>query len=213
VPPSGTAASLFLVVPGSSDAKVNVVAITPQGRYTLFGSQPIDVPAQSASDVQLTPLGGSAAGLQITSNVPVTAAVLVPGSGLGTFTAATGLISEQAVIAGNSTSGGAAAEVALTAPAATARVRLAEIAAGGQAAQVLTVQSGRTLVVPVKAAPGVKHGTPFTVVITPLPGSGPVYAARIQTQAQNVVSIISATSALTTVGLPPVRDSYTAISP
>jgi hypothetical protein len=51
-------------------------------------------------------------------------------------------------------------------------------------------------------------------VITPLAGSGPVYAARVETQGQNtVVSIISAVSALNTISLPPVRDSYDAISP
>jgi hypothetical protein len=52
------------------------------------------------------------------------------------------------------------------------------------------------------------------VVITPLAGSGPLYAARVETQGQNtVVSIIPAVSALTTITLPPVRDSYDAISP
>ena len=51
-------------------------------------------------------------------------------------------------------------------------------------------------------------------MITPLPGSGPVYAARVETRAQNtVVSIIPAVSALTTISLPPVRNSYDAISP
>jgi hypothetical protein len=51
-------------------------------------------------------------------------------------------------------------------------------------------------------------------VIEPLRGSGPLYAARVETQGQNsVVSIIPAASALTTISLPPVRDSYDAISP
>jgi len=51
-------------------------------------------------------------------------------------------------------------------------------------------------------------------VITPLAGSGPLYAARVETQGQNTVaSILPAMSALTTITLPPVRDSYAAISP
>ena len=58
------------------------------------------------------------------------------------------------------------------------------------------------------------RGAAFAVVITPLAGSGPLYAARVQTQGQgSVVSIIPAISALTTISLPPVRDSYAAISP
>ena len=101
VPPSGSAAGLFLAVPGTSSAKVNVLAITPRGQYRPFGSQSVDLPGESASYAALTPLGGTAAALEITSNVPVVAGVLVPGSGAGAFTAATGPISEQAVVAGN----------------------------------------------------------------------------------------------------------------
>jgi hypothetical protein len=78
----------------------------------------------------------------------------------------------------------------------------------------VSVQAGRTLVIPVTAPPGAKRGTPFAIVITPLAGSGPVYAARVETQDQStVVSIIPAASALTTISLPPVRDSYDAVSP
>ena len=134
VPPSSSAAGLFLVVPGGSNAKVNVVAITPQGQYRPFASQAVDLPGQSASYVPLTPLGGTAAALEVTANVPVTAAVMVPGSGAGSFTAATGPISEQAVVAGNPSRSGFAASVVLSAPAAAARVRLTEIAAAASTA-------------------------------------------------------------------------------
>ena len=66
---------------------------------------------------------------------------------------------------------------------------------------------------PVKAPSGAKSGSPFAIVITPLSGSGPLYAARVETRGQTVVSIIPAVSALTTISLAPVRDSYDAISP
>ena len=163
VPPSGSAAGLFLAVPGTSSAKVNVLAITPQGHYRPFGSQAVDLPGESASYVALTPLGGTAAALEITSNVPVVAGVLVPGSGAGAFTAATAPISEQAVVAGNTTGSGLAASVVLSAPAGAARVRLTEIAqasSGGTAgtgvtgSQVVSVRAGRTLVAPVTAPRG-----------------------------------------------------------
>jgi hypothetical protein len=199
-----------------------VVAITTQGQFRPFSSQAVELPSESASYVALTPLGGAAAGLEITSNVPVTAAVLVPGSGVGAFTAATAPISEQAVVAGNTNSSGLAASVVLSAAAGAARVRLTEIAeatgsgAAGTAArasQVSSVPAGRTVVVPVKAPSGAKSGSPFAIVITPLSGSGPLYAARVETRGQTVVSIIPAVSALTTISLPPVRDSYDAISP
>jgi hypothetical protein len=226
VPQSSGAAGLYLVVPGSANAKVNVVAITTQGQFRPFSSQAVELPSESASYVALTPLGGAAAALEITSNVPVTAAVLVPGSGVGAFTVATAPISEQAVVAGNTSSSSLSATVVLSAPAGAARVRLTEIAeatgsaagsagagSAARASQVSSVPAGRTVVVPVKAPSGAKSGTPFAVVITPLPGSGPLYAARVEAQGQTVVSIIPAVSALTTISLPPVRDSYDAISP
>ena len=112
----------------------------------------------------------------------------------------------------------------MSASGAAARVRLTEIAPASRSAsgahssvtssQVVSVKAGRTLAAPVTAPGGAEHGSAFAVVITPLAGSGPLYAARVETQDRStVVSIIPAASALTTISLPPVRDSYDAISP
>ena len=215
VPPSGSTAGLYIVVPGSANARISVLAITAQGHYHPFGTQTVDLPADSASYVPLASLGGTAA-LELTANVPVTAAVRVPGSGLGTYTAATTPISEQAVIAGNTTGSGLSAEIVLSAPAGPARVRLTELAttAGVTSSQVVTVSAGHTLTAPITLPRNAKHGSAFALAITPLAGSGPLYAARVETQGQNtVVSIIPAISALTTITLPPVHDSYDAVSP
>ena len=221
VPPSGSTAGLFVADPGPSTAKVTVTAVTPQGHISPFGSQSVDLPGQSASYVALSPLGGTTAALQISSNVPVAASVVVPGdAGPGVLTAATAPISEQAVVAGNTSGDGMTASVLLSAPGAGAQVRLTEIAPasrGGASvtdSQVVPVKAGRTVAAPVKAPKGAKHGSPFALVIEPLRGSGPLYAARVETQGRSsVVSIIPAASALTTISLPPVRDSYEAISP
>jgi hypothetical protein len=234
VPPSGRAAGLFVADPGDSSAKVTITAITPQQNFQPFGKQSVDLPGQSASYVALSPLGGTTAALEITSNVPVVAGVVVPGSDATeatataaataatapTGTAATAPISEQAVIAGNISGSGLAASVVLSAPGAAARARLTEIAPASHgsgsvtASQVVSVKAGRTLAEAVTAPHGAKHGAAFAVVITPLAGSGPLYAARVETHGQNaVVSIIPAASALATISLPPVRDSYDAIRP
>jgi hypothetical protein len=217
---SGSSARLYIVVPGTSNAEVSVVAITSQGKYRPFGSQLTDLPGGSATYVPLTPLGGTASALELTANVPVAAAVLVPGSGLGAFTAATAPITEQAVVAGNTDGSGLSTVIALSAPAASARVRLTELtlaagpgASGESGSQEVTVPAGRTLAVPVAAPRGASRGSAFAVEITPLAGSGPLYAARVETQGSSVISIIPAVSALTSISLPPVRDSYTAISP
>jgi Family of unknown function (DUF5719) len=220
VPPSSGAAGLFLEVPGDGNARVSVLAITPQGQYRPFGSQTIDLPGQSASYSALTPLGGTAAALELTSNVPVIAAVVVPGSGIGAFTAATAPISEQAVVAGNVGGSGLTATVVLSAPAGAARVRLTAVASGAgaggaaeAASQVVSVRAAHTLVVSVPPPKGAKRGSAYAIVITPLAGSGPVYAARVEQSQNSVVSIVPAVTALTTISLPPVRESYDAVSP
>ncbi len=234
VPPSGAAAELFVANPGDLSAKVTVTAITPQQNFQPFGKSSVDLPGQSASSVALSPLGGTTAALEITSDVPVVAGVVVPGSAATeatataaataatapTGTAATAPISEQAVIAGNTSGSGLAASIVLSAPGAAAQARLTEIApaSGGSgsvtASQVVAVKAGRTLAQAVTAPHGAKHDAAFAVVITPLAGSGPLYAARVETHGQNsVVSIIPAASALTTISLPPVRDSYDAVRP
>jgi hypothetical protein len=223
IPPSGSAAGLFIADPGNLSARVSVLAITPQGLYNPFGAETVDVPGDSAFYVPLTPLGGTSSALELASNVPVAAAVLVPGNGMGAFTAATAPISQQAIVAGNTTGSGPAATIVLSAPVRAGRVRLTEVAmtATGRTAglspsvsQIVSVRARHTLVVPVAAPPGAKAGSAFAVVITPLPGSGPLYAARVETQGQStVVSIIPAVSALTTISPPPVRESYSAISP
>jgi len=213
VPPSGEGVGLFVVVPGSTAARLSVVALTEQGRYEPLGSQQVDLPGESATYVPLTALGGAAVSLVLTSNVPVTAAVLAPGSGLGAFTAAAQPITQQAVIAGNTTSDGLSATVVLTAPERAGRVKVTEVAQGSPAdSEIVTVPAGRTVDV---AAVAPKRGAPFSIVLTPQPGSGPVYGARVESEGAqgNAVSIIPAVSALTTISLPPVRDSYTAISP
>jgi Family of unknown function (DUF5719) len=220
VPPSSGAAGLFLEVPGNGNARVSVLAITPQGQYRPFGSQTIDLPGQSASYSALTPLGGTAAALELTSNVPVIAAVVVPGNGIGAFTAATAPISEQAVVAGNVSGSGLTATLVLSAPAGAARVRLTAVASGagaggaaGAASQVVSVRAAHTLVVSVPPPQGAKRGSAYAIVITPLAGSGPVYAARVEQSQSSVVSIVPAVTALTTISLPPVRESYDAVSP
>jgi hypothetical protein len=109
--------------------------------------------------------------------------------------------------------------IVLSAPAGQARVRLTELSSAAPAgtsgtSQEVTVPAGRTLAVPAAAPKGTSQGSAFAVVITPLAGSGPLYGARVAASSQGTVSsIIPAVSALTTISLPPVRDSYTAISP
>jgi hypothetical protein len=51
------------------------------------------------------------------------------------------------------------------------------------------------------------------VVITPLAGSGPLYAGRVVSQNGSALSILPVTSALSWVPLPAVRNSVTTALP
>jgi hypothetical protein len=225
---ASSAARLFVVVPGPDDAKVKVVALTAHGLFEPFGPAPEDAPAAASSSLALQPLGASAAALVLTSNVPITAAIAVPGSGIGSFSAAAAPVTGQGVVAGNPGGKQYSAGLVLSAPDGPATATISVIpgqasagpssqAAPGQAApapQVVHVPSGDTVAVTVQHPAG---GQPFAIVVTPDPGSGPLYAARVVTSGGSlsgpVMSILPVPSAPTEVVLPPTRDSYTAIAP
>jgi hypothetical protein len=59
---------------------------------------------------------------------------------------------------------------------------------------------------------------PFAIVITPKPGSGPLYAVRVVTSGTGglsapVSSLLPVSSAVTSIMLPPAQNSYTAVLP
>ncbi|MBO0821792.1 MAG: hypothetical protein J2P26_13195, partial [Nocardiopsaceae bacterium] len=82
--------------------------------------------------------------------------------------------------------------------------------------QALTIPSGRTA--EVKVSPPQGASGPFAIVITPQPGSGPLYAARLVASggaglSGSLRSLLPVPSAPSAVALPPVSDSYSAIQP
>lgn len=199
--------TLYVVVPGTANAQLTVTAVTARGSYHPTGGTAIDLPGGSASAVPLPSLAGIAAALTVTSNVPVSMSLGIPGGPAGApgvFTVGTGPVIQQGVIAGNPAGSGGASVIVLSAPGKAARVRVSELTAAGQAAaapQAVALKAGHTAAVPVKAP------APFTAVITPLRGSGPVYAGRVVTQGGAPQSLVPVTSALIWVPLPPVRSS------
>ena len=218
---ASSAAKLFVTVPGSSDAKLTVTAFTAQGKFVQFGSTPVDAPAAATSSFALSSLGASAAGLELTSNVPVVAAVQVPGQGIGSFTTAVPPLTEQGIVAGNPATQGLTVGLVLTAPAGAAHASVTVIGAPGSGSgtdspQVVTVPAGRTEAVAVPRPPNGRQ--PFAIVITPGAGSGPLYAARIVTAGSGGLSapldsLLPVPNALAVISLPPVQNAYPAILP
>lgn len=215
---ASSASRLFITVPGANDARVKVVALTAQGKFPQFGNTLVDVPAGATSSFALASLGASAAALELVSNAAITAGVLVPGSGVGLFTSAAAPVTQQGVVAGNPATRGDTVGLVLTAPAAAVRANIAVVPAGGAAAsspRLTTVPAGHTIAVTVPRPAGRQ---PFAIVVTPLAGSGPLYAARVVTTgtgglSATLVSLLPVQSALTGIDLPPARNAYTAIMP
>jgi uncharacterized protein DUF5719 len=219
---ASSAARLFIAVPGAGNANVKVTALTAQGKFLPFGSSPVNSPAAAASSFTLSSLGASASAIELSSSVPITAAVLVPGNGIGSFTAAVAPVTEQGIVAGNPVGGGLTVGLVLSAPAGSVRASIAVVPSERQGrapqgtAQLVTVAAGHTTAVTVRPARG--DNQPFAIVVTPRAGSGPLYAARVVVSGGNglsgpLTSVLPVPSALTSVALPPTRDSYAAVLP
>jgi hypothetical protein len=182
----------------------------------------VEASAGAATPLTLNSLGASAAGLRLTSNQPVVAGVLVPGAGIGSFTTAVPPITEQGVVAGNPGARGVTVGLLLTAPAAATQASISVISADGTATtpagdQSVTVAAGHTLAVALPRPPAGGR-QPFAIVITPRPGSGPLYAVRVVTSGTGGLSaplsaLLPVSSAMTSITLPPAQDSYTAVLP
>jgi len=216
MPAAAGTRQLFLSVPGTSDAHITLNAITHKGSYRPTGGGGLDIPGGSVAQISLTSLSGVSGALVVSSTVPVTASLMVPGGqkgAPGAFTAAAPAIQQQGVVAVNVTGKGAASSLVLSAPWRGARVRLTEIGTGGgqdRAApgSVLVIPAHRSLMEQLPTPAGARRGSAFAVVVTPLPGSGPVYAGRVITTSGRggaVESILPVPSALTVVRLPPVQ--------
>jgi Family of unknown function (DUF5719) len=213
---SGTV-TLYLAVPGTANAQVKVSAVTAKGTYQPTGGSGIDLPGDSAVATQIASLSGVPAAIRITSNVPVTASVVMsggaPGSA-GVISAAAVPVVEQGVAAANPAGSAGSAQLVISAPGKAVTVRIttgtAKISLAGQAGTTVTVPAGHTVVTPISPPAGGGSG-PFSVVVTPLAGSGPAYIGRVIRSGGIVRTIMPLTSALTWVQLPPAQDSLNAV--
>lgn len=218
--------SLYVADADGSDAQVSLTVVSPGGTYQPTGGTAIDVPAGSASRIDLTSLSGVAGAVVLTSSVPVTAAVTLPGGQAGApgvMTAATPALQEQGVLADVGPRADTTTLV-LSAPARAARIRLttgvtgltsgSSPAAGTGAGRPVSIPARRSVTVTIAAPRGAHPGAGFAAVLTPLPGSGPVYAGRVLAQADGgVLGIIPVASALTRVPLPAVRSTLLTVAP
>ena len=210
---------LYVAVPGASNAQVKVTAVTARGSYQPTGGSGIDLPGGSAVGIALPSLAGIPAAIQVSSSVPVTVSMSVPGGAAGApgvFAAAAAPVQEQGVIAGNPGSSGGTSTLVLSAPRGAAQVQVTELTAAGPASvspRTVAVAAGHTVVVTLAPPRVAGRSSAFAVVVTPLAGSGPVYAGRVVTQGGVARSLLAVPSSLIWVPLPPVRNSVATALP
>jgi hypothetical protein len=221
LPAAAGTRQLFVAVPGTRDAHLKLTAVTTKGSYQPTGSAGLDIPGDSAISIPLPSLSGVPAALKLSSNVPVTASVMLTGGSSGApgvFTAASLPLEEQGVVAYDKAGGGAASQLVLSAPGRAVRARITEIGKTGPtgAPQIVQIRAGHSLVAQLGKSGGSGRKSAFSVIITPLAGSGQLYAGRVITSSGTggrVQSLLPVMSALTRVPLPHVQNSFITMVP
>ncbi len=215
--PSAGPPELYIAVPGTAAADVKLTAITQKGTYQPTGGTGIDLLGGSASIIPLPSLGGVAGAVSITASAPVVAAMLVsggPAGSPGVMAVGSGPVLEQGVLATNPAGSAGATSLVLSAPGKAAKVRITTATAttppSSHDGQVVTISRASSAVIPV-GPPAGSGASQFTVVVTPLRGSGPVYGGSVITVAGSVQSILAVPSSYTWIPVPGVSESLAAI--
>lgn len=213
MPASAGSRELYLSVPGASAAQVTVTAVTSHGSYQPTGGNHISLLGRLAVGIELPSLSGVPGAIKITSNVPVTAVLKMsggpPGSP-GAFIGSSGAIEQQGVAAASPVGKAGRSVLVLSAPRRAAHVLVVTAPAGTS----LTGRQGKVVDVPAKSstevtldAPRRSKTTMIALVVTPLPGSGPVYAARTAMSGSTVETVLPVASSPVSIRLPKVRES------
>jgi hypothetical protein len=168
-----------LANPGDRDVSVSLRVLTPTKNFVPAGHQTVIVPAGRTTSVDLSgAVAGEAAAVLVDSDGPVAAAGLTaqaPADGFRelAWLGAQPALGAAAAVASTAPPFGQKVHLILTAPTATARVRLSTPSG---ASTVVTVPAGRTADVDLRAVFKAGTGGPGPLLLTPLDGS--VYAIR-----------------------------------
>lgn len=205
---------LYITVPGAGAARVTITAVTPRGSYQPTGGSEIPLLGRLTTGTSLPSLSGFAGSIMISANVPVTAVLEVsggPAGAPGAFVTGSAAVSEQGVVAASPAGAAGTTEIVLSAPRQAASVRITQAAPGaaltGQRVEVIHIAAKSATTVRLRLRKRAANAPLMAVVVTPLPGSGPVYAARVAISGGAVVTVLPVSSSPTRIDLPSVRQS------
>jgi hypothetical protein len=217
LPRAAGARDLYIAVPGTASAEVKITAVTAKGSYQPTGGTGIGLLGGSAVSMPLSSLEGVSGAIAISASVPVAATLEVaggPAGASGALAASGGPIVEQGVLADNPARSAGSTELVLSAPQKAASVRITtaspSVSAIGQQGTVVQIKAGSSVVLPASPPKGAKTDA-FALVVTPLSGSGPVYAGRIIMSRRSAQSILPVPASPTWISLPAVQDSLSDI--
>jgi hypothetical protein len=118
-------------------------------------------------------------------------------------------------VAAGPTGASGTTEIVLSAPAKAASVRISQAAPGtpltGQPGKVVKIAARSATKVKLKLAKHASTAALTAIVVTPLPGSGPVYAARLALAGGTVVTVLPVNSSPTRIDLPNVQQSMLSV--
>ena len=169
-----------LANPGDRDATVSLRVLTPSKNFVPAGHQTVVVPAGHTATVDVSDaIAGEAAAVVLSSDNPVAASGFTaqsPSTGFRelAWLSAGAPLRSPAGIANNVPPFGQDVHLVLTAPDAPSRVR---VSTTGTASAIVSVPSGRTVDVDLRALLHVGTGGPGPLLLTPLDASA-VYIVR-----------------------------------
>jgi hypothetical protein len=210
--PSTTGArELYITVPGPSAARVTIRAVTPRGSYRPTGGTGISLLGHLTTGISLPSLSGLPGSIEISANVPVTAVLDIsggPAGAPGAFISGSAPVTEQGVVAASPAK---STQIVLSAPGKAAAVKVTEAVPGsaltGQPGKVVQIKAKSATIVQLKLPKHAANASLVSVVITPQPGSGPVYAARVAVSGGAVRSVLPIGSSPTSIELSGVGQS------
>lgn len=214
LPGTTGARELYITVPGPSAARVTIRAVTPRGSYRPTGGTGISLLGHLTTGISLPSLSGLPGSIEISANVPVTAVLDIsggPAGAPGAFISGSAPVTEQGVVAASPAGAAQSTQIVLSAPGKAAAVKVTEAVPGsaltGQPGKVVQIKAKSATIVQLKLPKHAANASLVSVVITPQPGSGPVYAARVAVSGGAVRSVLPIGSSPTRIDLSEVGQS------
>lgn len=220
IPGTAGQRELYVAAPGERDTVVKIRAVLEDGSYALKNKETIEVPAGSTASLDLsTGIGGQPAALVLESDVPITAGLKITGTGARqdvAFTAGAASIDLGSVVADARAARKQTSRLVLSAPFAAAAVQVRLLPVKGEAPAPVEVKLPAARTKEIRLTPPAGSKDAFSVVVQPLPGSGPVYGGRVLDEAAKDGQMVTAqplAMARTWALVPPTADSPGVVLP